>query len=142
MNITLTSGKTIAAEKDKSILQSLKEAGIFLNSSCGGKGTCGKCRVIIKSGTADVHSQMKLSQEEIREGYALACKTIPSGDLLVDIPKESMLTVQGQIDTGQSKDLLALLHSSFCSFPDRHLMTTSVTLKDSSGSWLQTAWAV
>jgi uncharacterized 2Fe-2S/4Fe-4S cluster protein (DUF4445 family) len=112
MDITLTSGKTIAAEKDKSILQSLKETGIFLNSSCGGKGTCGKCRVIIKSGTADVHSQMKLSQEEISEGYALACKTYPSGDLLVDIPKESMLTVQGQIDTGQSKDLLALLHAS------------------------------
>ncbi|MBI5663984.1 MAG: DUF4445 domain-containing protein [Nitrospirae bacterium] len=112
MNINLTSGKSISAEPGASILESLKKAGIFLTSSCGGKGTCGKCKIIIKSGPADILSKMKLSQEEMKGGYALACKTYPSGDMLIDIPKESMLTVEGQIDTGKSKNLLDLLHSA------------------------------
>ena len=112
MNITLTSGKSISGASSISVMESLKKAGIFLTSSCGGKGTCGKCRIIIKSGPSDTRSKMKLSREEIKEGYSLACKTYPSGDMVIDIPKESMLTVEGQIDTGKSRDLLALLHAA------------------------------
>ncbi len=112
MKISLTSGKSISCAPSTSILESLKKAGIFLTSSCGGKGTCGKCRIIIKSGPSDIRSKMKLSQEELKGGYSLACKTYPSGDMLIDIPKESMLTVEGQIDTGKSKNLLDLLHSA------------------------------
>ncbi len=64
MNITLTTGKKISIAPDASILESLKKAGIYLNSSCGGKGTCGKCKVIVKSGNAVSRSKIKLSQEE------------------------------------------------------------------------------
>jgi uncharacterized 2Fe-2S/4Fe-4S cluster protein (DUF4445 family) len=110
MKISLTSGKKITCLPDTSILETLKKAGIYLTSSCGGKGTCGKCRIIIKSGQAVSKSKIKLSQEEINKGYALACKTFPSEDLLVDIPKQSMLAVEGKVVTGKSKDLQALLH--------------------------------
>jgi len=112
MDITLTSGKTIACSTSSSVLDSLKKSGVYLNSSCGGKGTCGKCRIIIKSGKADIKSQQKLSQEEIASGYTLACKTFPSENIVVDIPKESLLTVEGKIVTGRSRDLLSLLHST------------------------------
>lgn len=112
MNISLTSGKEIPALPDKPVLLSLKKAGIYITSSCGGKGTCGKCKIIIKSGAADIQSKMKLSREEIEKGYALACKTVPSGNMVIEIPKESILTVAGKIDMGKSKDLLAMLHST------------------------------
>jgi uncharacterized 2Fe-2S/4Fe-4S cluster protein (DUF4445 family) len=112
MNITLTSGKSIVSEQGNSILHSLKKAGVFLTSSCGGKGTCGKCKVIMKSGAVDIQSTMKLSREEIDNGYALACKTFPAEDVTIDIPKESILTVEGKIDVGKSEDLLTLLQSS------------------------------
>jgi uncharacterized 2Fe-2S/4Fe-4S cluster protein (DUF4445 family) len=112
MTITLTSGKRIEIKPDASILESLKNAGIYLTSSCGGKGTCGKCRIIIKSGKAVSKSKMKLSHEEVDKGYTLACKTFPSGDVLIDIPKESVLVVEGKVVTGKSKDLQALLNST------------------------------
>ncbi|MBI5741142.1 MAG: DUF4445 domain-containing protein [Nitrospirae bacterium] len=112
MEITLTTGKKIACPSGASVLEALKQAGIYLTSSCGGKGTCGKCKVIVKSGPAESLSKIKLSKEELGRGYALACKTFPSGDLLIDIPKESMLTVEGKVVTGKAKDLLALLHST------------------------------
>jgi uncharacterized 2Fe-2S/4Fe-4S cluster protein (DUF4445 family) len=112
VNITVTSGKNIPSNTGESILESLKKSGIFLTSSCGGKGTCGKCKVVVQSGAVESTSQMKLSQDEINTGYALACKTYPSEDILIDIPKESMLIVEGQIATGKSKDLQALMQSS------------------------------
>ncbi|MBL7032124.1 MAG: 2Fe-2S iron-sulfur cluster binding domain-containing protein, partial [Nitrospira sp.] len=112
MKITLSTGRVIEAKEGETILESLKHSGIFLTSSCGGKGVCGKCKIIIQAGDVDSKSHLKLSSEEIREGYALACMTTPSGDITVDIPNHSILTVEGQIVTGRSEDLLGLLHST------------------------------
>ncbi|MEK7698653.1 MAG: ASKHA domain-containing protein [Nitrospirota bacterium] len=112
MKISLPSGKTISGSPDASILESLKKENIYLTSSCGGKGTCGKCKIIVKSGTVTARSKIKLTQEEIKKGYTLACQAFSEGDVLIEIPKESMLTLEGKIATGKSKDLQALLHST------------------------------
>jgi uncharacterized 2Fe-2S/4Fe-4S cluster protein (DUF4445 family) len=108
MEINLTSGKSIKIKKGTSVLEALKESGIHLTTSCGSKGTCGKCKIVIQSGKADIQSKIKLTQDEIKKGYALACKTFPSEDIAIEIPKESRLIVEGKIATGRSKDLLAL----------------------------------
>jgi len=112
MKISLLSGKDILGTPDTSILKSLEKEGIYLTSSCGGKGTCGKCKIIIRSGSVDVRSKIKLTQEEIKEGYVLACQSFPVDDVVVELPKESVLTVEGKIATGKSKDLQALLQST------------------------------
>ena len=112
MKISLSSGKSISGSPDISILESLKREDIFLTSSCGGKGTCGKCKIIIRSGSVNTRSAIKLTQEEIKKGYTLACQAFSEGDVLIEIPKESMLTLEGKIATGKSKDLQALLHST------------------------------
>jgi uncharacterized 2Fe-2S/4Fe-4S cluster protein (DUF4445 family) len=112
MKIILSSGKSISCKPDVSIFDSLQREGIYLTSSCGGKGTCGKCRVIIKSGHVNLRSKIKLSQDEMKKGYVLACQSFPSEDILIDIPRESELTVEGKIAIGKSKDLQGLLQST------------------------------
>jgi uncharacterized 2Fe-2S/4Fe-4S cluster protein (DUF4445 family) len=111
MNITLPSGEKIPCTPGASVLESLRKEGIYLTSSCGGKGTCGKCRIIIQSGSADIQSTMKLSRQEIDNGYAIACKTYPQEDLVIDMPKESILTVEGKVATGKSEDLQKLFRT-------------------------------
>lgn len=109
MTITLTSGKNISIKPGASILESLKQAGTYLTSSCGGKGTCGKCKIIIKSGQAEFKSKIKLSKDEIGKGYAIACQSYPTESIVIEIPKESVLTVEGKVATGKSRDLQKLL---------------------------------
>jgi len=111
MKISLPSGKSLSVSPDISILESLEREGIYLTSSCGGKGTCGKCKVVLRSGSAKVYSTIKLTQEEIRKGYALACQTFPEGDLSIEIPKESVLTLEGRVAVGMAKDLRAFINS-------------------------------
>lgn len=112
MTITLTSGKNISVNPGASILESLKQAGIYLTSSCGGKGTCGKCKIIIKSGQAEFKSRIKLSKDEIGKGYAIACQSYPTESIVIEIPKESVLTVEGKVATGKSRDLQKLLNAT------------------------------
>ena len=42
--------REIDVRKGTSILESAREAGVRIENVCGGKGQCGKCRVIVTSG--------------------------------------------------------------------------------------------
>ncbi len=111
MEIRLTDGRKISAAPQKSILKALKEQGIYLVSSCGGKGVCGKCRVRVLEGRSRSEATGKLSKEEIEEKMVLACKTFPEGDLLLEIPEGSKLVIGDKIAIAKSNNLREFLHS-------------------------------
>lgn len=83
--------KTIEVEKGKSILSAAISAGVYINSSCGGDGVCGRCKVILKKGQVLTHSTGRISLEERRRGFYLSCLTSIQSDLEVEIPPESRL---------------------------------------------------
>jgi len=86
-------GKRIKVPYGSTILDSARAGGVDLTSICGGKGTCGKCRVIIErqdNVSSIVSAERKfLSDEEISLGYRLACQTMVYGSLTVRVPEES-----------------------------------------------------
>jgi uncharacterized 2Fe-2S/4Fe-4S cluster protein (DUF4445 family) len=85
------SQRKIAVEKEENLLQAAMEAGIHINASCGGSGTCGKCKVKIRRGAAPSPPHPKLSRWEYDEGFRLACLTSIRGDLDVEVPLESQV---------------------------------------------------
>jgi len=111
MEIRLTSGKTLTVSEGENILNSMKRQGVYLVASCGGKGTCGKCKVKVVEGDFDVISYGRLGQGERETGFVLACQTIPRGDITVEIPEESRLVVGDRIAISKSRDLFELFQS-------------------------------
>jgi len=111
MHIKLTTGKTLNVSEGESLLEALKRQDVYLVSSCGGKGICGKCRVRLMEGEYRIESTDKLEPREIDAGIALACQTFPSEDIIIDIPKESILVIGDRIALSKSGDLLELLNS-------------------------------
>jgi len=111
MELRLTSGEIIELNKGENIFSALKREGIYLVASCGGKGTCGKCKVKVISGDCDVISFGKLTAEERESNLVLACRTVPKSDLLVEIPKESRLVVGDKIAIAKTKDLVGYFKS-------------------------------
>ena len=89
----LPDGKEVEAEAGITLMQAAEKAGVYINSLCGGKGVCGKCRVQVINGKvlADKHSIGFLSKEELNEGFVLACQTKVTGNMEVVIPPESRL---------------------------------------------------
>ncbi len=86
----LPEGKTVQAAAGRSLLDAAKAAGVSINCFCGGDGVCGKCRVIAKSGKVTARANMFLDRHDIQRGVALACQTYVAGDVVVEIPPESM----------------------------------------------------
>lgn len=111
MELRLTSDEVIKLKEKEDIYSALKRAGIYLVASCGGKGTCGKCKVKIVEGDCDVLSYGKLTQKERESNIVLACRAVAKGDILVEIPKESRLVVGDKIAIARTKDLVEYLKS-------------------------------
>ena len=98
-------GLTIETPKGSNLLGALQEAGIQIVSSCGGQGTCGKCKVIIQSGEYNTGITPFLSKKEMAAGYALACLTLVQGDLTLEIPPDSR-TIGKRIISGGEDTLI------------------------------------
>jgi uncharacterized 2Fe-2S/4Fe-4S cluster protein (DUF4445 family) len=62
--------------------------GIAIDSTCGGHGTCKKCKVRIVSGDVPVGplDPRAFTADELREGWRLACRANARGDLVVEVP--------------------------------------------------------
>lgn len=84
--------KQIYITNEDNLLQAAAEVGISVRGSCGGKGTCNRCKVLVREGLVRTMGSGKLTSEEIESGWRLACQTFPESDLVVEIPEESRLS--------------------------------------------------
>ncbi|MBN1146855.1 MAG: DUF4445 domain-containing protein [Anaerolineales bacterium] len=66
-------------------------AGIDIVQPCGGQGRCGRCVLQILEGNVRRRSSLRLSQEDIDQGYALACQTVVEGDVSVCVPPQEKI---------------------------------------------------
>ena len=62
--------------------------GIAIDSTCGGHGTCKKCKVKVVSGHAPLSAvdPRAFSTEELKNGWRLACRAEVHEDLTIEVP--------------------------------------------------------
>lgn len=95
--------KVIYANKGDNLLEVLIREGVFVENPCGGKGICGKCRVIFKTGVKEpTDSDSKhLSQDEINAGARLSCRVKLESSAEVEIwraPEKMDVLVEGKYE--------------------------------------------
>jgi len=85
--------KEVEVENGITVLQAAEQAGVYIDTLCGGEGLCGECRVRVIKGNAraDKHAIGFFSKKEIENGYVLACQTTVEDDLTIEVPVKSKL---------------------------------------------------
>ncbi|KOO02492.1 NADH:ubiquinone reductase (Na(+)-transporting) subunit F [Vibrio nereis] len=80
----------IVTQPGGKLLGALAGAGVFVSSACGGGGSCGQCRVKIKSGGGDILPTEldHITKGEAREGERLACQVAMKTDMDIELPEE------------------------------------------------------
>lgn len=88
--VTINGQQTLQVPQRGKLLLSLAENGIYLPAACGGKGSCGQCRVkVVSNATPPVSTERaQLTRGEIDAGYRLACALRVREDLRVQIPAD------------------------------------------------------
>lgn len=67
------------------------QAGIEIGQPCGGQGRCGRCTVQVLDGAVRRRSTLRLSQDDLDQGYALACQTVIESDVSIHIPPQEKI---------------------------------------------------
>ena len=72
------------------LLNTLSEKKIFVPSACGGKGSCGVCKVhVLEGGGAMLPTELNfINRGEASEGCRLSCQVKVKQDLKIEIPPE------------------------------------------------------
>jgi uncharacterized 2Fe-2S/4Fe-4S cluster protein (DUF4445 family) len=82
------SGRQVRVPAGVSVFDAASWNGIAIDSTCGGHGTCKKCKVRMLDGAAapsalDIRA---FSPDELRDGWRLACRVLADGDARIDVP--------------------------------------------------------
>ncbi|MBE6927097.1 MAG: DUF4445 domain-containing protein [Ruminococcaceae bacterium] len=92
LTIYLENGSSVqfAACEQETVLQALQRAGLVCDAPCGGNGTCGKCRVRWLGGEIAYEQNPLLSDEELADGWRLACRTRALADARFFLPAQTV----------------------------------------------------
>ena len=87
--------KVIEAEPGSSLMATLAAEDIFLSSACGGKASCGQCKVQVTEGGGEILPTETgfFSRKQIKEDWRLGCQVKVKDDLAIKV-SESTLSVR------------------------------------------------
>jgi uncharacterized 2Fe-2S/4Fe-4S cluster protein (DUF4445 family) len=95
-------GRRLRMRRGLTLLAGAQEAGVDLLATCGGVGTCGRCRVrVLTPGVAVTSADARFfDQEELALGWRLACQLHVDRHLLVTIPEGTRAFDQKILEAG------------------------------------------
>jgi uncharacterized 2Fe-2S/4Fe-4S cluster protein (DUF4445 family) len=89
-------GRKVPSKNGRTLLDLANDAGLSIESICGGVGVCAKCKVIVRSGIGSVTPLTSSEKEwldalELASGMRLACQATVCGDgqIVVEVPQAS-----------------------------------------------------
>ncbi len=87
--------KAVEVAPNTTVLEAARHAGLFINSSCGGKQKCGKCAVLLKQGQDSLspprpEESRLLQKTDLKSNYRLACAIQCVDGLVVEIPEKGL----------------------------------------------------
>lgn len=115
VKITINGGKKeIEIESGKSLLNSLHEGGVMLSSACGGKGSCGQCKVQVLEGGGDIlpTETVHFSRKEQQDHWRLGCQVKVKDNMAILVP-DSVLEVKEYECTVVSNKLVSSFIKEF-----------------------------
>ncbi len=81
--------KQIEVARGENLLRAAMLAGVQFSASCGGSGTCGKCKLLVEHGEFYTVPSARLTPQDKAQGYSLACSTFVMSDLEIRLPLEA-----------------------------------------------------
>ena len=105
--VFLPSGRRGVFPHGTPLLDAARSIGVDVDSVCGGRGLCGRCRVICAVGDFSKHAihsradhlstpgevEQRFSERRrpLEDNHRLSCQALIQGDLVIDVPSESQM---------------------------------------------------
>ena len=101
------SGRRGTFPRGTRVLDAARSIGVDIDSVCGGRGLCGRCRVVCMDGNFAKHAIVSRAahlsavneienryserRQKLEKNHRLSCQAVIRGDLVIDVPPESQM---------------------------------------------------
>ncbi len=115
VKININAGtKELEVNTGSTLLSTLQSEGVMLSSACGGKGSCGQCKVQVLQGGGEIlpTETVHFSRREQQDHWRLGCQVKVKDNLEIQVP-ESVLSVKEYECTVVSNNLVSSFIKEF-----------------------------
>ena len=108
VKISINDGsKELTVDGGRSLLSTLTSEGIFIPSACGGRGSCGLCKLAVKSGAGE-YAPTELpwiTEADRKANVRLSCQVKVKREMQIVVPEELFSIKEYQTTVASIRDL-------------------------------------
>ena len=121
VTISINDGKKmIHATGGKSLLATLGENGVHLSSACGGKGSCGQCKLQVTSGGGDMlpTEAVHFTRRQIKDNWRLGCQVKVKGDMEIKVSEAALEVKEWECEVISNKNVATFIKEFIVRLPE------------------------
>ena len=119
VKITLNGEKEVEAAAGGSLLNAMANAGVFLPSACGGKGSCGQCRCQVTEGGGEIlpTETVHFSRKQVKDHWRLGCQVKVKGDLSLKVDESVLGVKEWECEVISNKNVATFIKEFIVALP-------------------------
>ncbi len=120
VTININDGKkTVNAASGKSLLATLADGGVHLSSACGGKGSCGQCKVQVTEGGGDMlpTEAVHFTRRQIKDHWRLGCQVKVKNDMDIHLDEAALDVKEWECEVISNKNVATFIKEFIVALP-------------------------
>lgn len=111
--------KTLHAASGKSLLATLADGGVHLSSACGGKGSCGQCKVQVLEGGGDMlpTEAVHFTRKQIKDHWRLGCQVKVKSDMNIHLDESALDVKEWECEVISNKNVATFIKEFIVQLP-------------------------
>ncbi|MCM1448980.1 MAG: NADH:ubiquinone reductase (Na(+)-transporting) subunit F [Clostridiales bacterium] len=119
VTVTINNDRKITVKTGGSLLSTMAGADIFLPSACGGKGSCGQCKVQIHSGAGEIlpTETVHFTRKQVKDDWRLACQVKVKDNLDITVPTSVLDVKEWECEVISNRNVATFIKEFIVSLP-------------------------
>lgn len=112
--------KELKVEAGSSLLNTLNNAGVHLSSACGGKGSCGQCKVQVESGGGEMlpTEAVHFTRKQIKDNWRLGCQVKVKSDMDIRVPEAALDVKEYECEVISNRNVATFIKEFIVKLPE------------------------
>jgi Na+-transporting NADH:ubiquinone oxidoreductase subunit F len=119
VNVKINGDTNVEVQSGKSLLSALADNNVFLPSACGGKGSCGQCKVQVPAGGGEIlpTENVHFSRKEQQANWRLGCQVKVKEDLDILVPASVLDVKEWECEVISNKNVATFIKEFIVALP-------------------------